>query len=196
MRAKQTWSSSLPVPGKAAGSKVESCWGRASARQNDRDLGASLTWATAQDKQTHCCFCYSLQGGSFGRGNPPREPWWDPCPCPPLVAQQPLLCHPPAPHASPAPPALSLGLSLACLVAALQSPQHLCLAPCICKKQLKVRVVNACMSQGVGGCVTHRLSYGDAKFEREGHERKCFKWLLTSMLPIYPYHRSLIFSAQ
>lgn len=41
VRAKQMWSSSLPVPGKAAGSKAESCWGRASAWHNDGDLGHS-----------------------------------------------------------------------------------------------------------------------------------------------------------
>lgn len=71
VRAKQMCSGSLSVPGKAAGGQVESCRGRASAQQNDSDLAASLTWAIALDKQTHCCFCYSLQGqGQPSQGAP------------------------------------------------------------------------------------------------------------------------------
>lgn len=94
--------SSFPVPGKAADSKWESYGGRASAWENDSDLGASLAWVTAQDAGTLCCSCYSLQSSSFGMANPPRDPWWDPCPCPPL------LCCALAPHSSPASPASSL----------------------------------------------------------------------------------------
>lgn len=90
--------------------QMESSWGRASAWENDSDLGASLAWVTAQDTQTHCCFCYSLQSSSLGRANPPKDhPWWDLCPC------LPLLCCPLAPRSSPASPASSLRPSLSSL---------------------------------------------------------------------------------
>ena len=198
-RAKQTWSSSLPVPGKAAGGKAESCWGRASAQQNDSDLGASLTRATAQDKQTRCCFCYSLQGSSFGRGSPPSQARRDPCPCLPLVAQEQPLCYPPDPHASPAPPASSLGPSLASLFCgSLAKPSAPLLGTIYLHETAKGVDMKCLYERGRG--LRRSVWDVDNLAGMQSLNGKVIKENvlndLTSMLSIYPYHHSLIFSAE
>lgn len=112
----------------------------------------------------------------FCRSSPPRESSWDPCPDCLWLHRSRCSAIPLLPMAAQ----LHAWLLFFFFVAALQIPQHLCLAPCACMKQLKVQVWNICMSSGVGGLQVHGAcwsSYRDAKFEREGYKRKCFKWL-------------------
>lgn len=58
--------------------QMESYWDRISAWENDKRPWHLPCLVTPQDSQTWCCFCYSLQSSSFGRANPPRDPWWGP----------------------------------------------------------------------------------------------------------------------
>lgn len=95
--------------------------------------------------ETHCCFCYSLRvlEGSALPGSPgetPAQLWLH------RTCRSAILLFP-TPALLLLPPFWD-GLWPLFFMAALQIPQHLCLAPYICTKELKVRVWNVCMNSG------------------------------------------------